>query len=256
MSFSFSKRLMRFALGTALVVISAGAFAQSFDQLLGDFAQRRSGVCVIYAHVMAVAENDPAAFTKTIKPVFGGWMVYFHDGRRTYVPQSVIDLSIRDSYSCGAPDNKLTIACIALSMRGGGFNATTGALDYGKLEFTPFAGTGNWTGYGEESGPDHTLLDGLARIASDTDTNGKIKEPATIGFGMLDKKNLPNYAAQAEKYRLVGGHDFEVYGYNASKKLVILRNPHRPKELVEVPSDFLAKIPCGIDFMELNPINS
>lgn len=233
-----------------LICLTAGAFGITFDDLLGQFAQRRSGVCVLYGHIMAFAEVYPDSVQKMVSKTCGGWIVTFNDGRRVYVAQEEIDKSLAAGFSAGEPENPLTVAAIALDIRVGGFNKQTGQLDYGKNEFAGFLGTGNWTGYGEESGPTHTIHHGFLRLAAETGPDGKIKLPATIGFGMLDKKNLPKYAEQCEKYHLVGGHDFSLIGYTAATKCARLRNPHRPKEIVEVPVEFLEKIPCGMDILE------
>jgi hypothetical protein len=237
-----------------LVCFAASAFAVTFDDLLGEFAQRRSGVCVLYGHVMSFAEVYPESIVKMCNKVFGGWMVTFPDGRRVYVAQDDIDKSLKDGWAAGEPDNLLLIVSIALDIRVGGFNFETGQLGYGKNEFAQFIGTGNWTGYGEESGPDHTLWHGFQRLAKETGPDGKLKLPATIGFGLLDKKHCPKYAEKCEKYKLVGGHDFSMIGYNPATKCARLRNPHRPKEIIEVPVKLLLKIPCGMDFLETHNI--
>jgi hypothetical protein len=240
---------------TVLFVLTcASAFSQSFDQILGNFAQRRSGVCVIYGHVLAVAEVDPASVDNAVRKVFGGWMVMFPDGRRTYVAQEDIDKSLAAQFSSGEPDNKLTILSMALSMRSGGYKRDTGMLDYGPvLDFGKFMGSGNWTGYGNDSGPDRTLAKGFERLARETGPDGNVRIPATIGFGSLDEKSLPKYAAKAKEYKLVSDHDFSMCGYNAKTKCARLRNPHNPKVVLEVPVDFLCKIPCGTDFLEKSP---
>ena len=247
-------RIRKFRLALTLTFLftltCASAFGQSFDQLLGSFAQGKSGVCVIYGHVLAVAEVDPVGVQDMVKSVYGGWAVVFPDHRRIYVDQEDIDKSLADKWSVGEPDNKLTILSIALSMRSGGYKRETGMLDYGDVDWGKFMGSGQWTGYGETGGPNNTLAKGFERLIRETGPDGKVRLPATIGFGSLDEKSLPNYAAKAKEYKLVSEHDFSIAGYNAKTKCAVLRNPHNPKVVLEVPVSFLKKVPCGMDFLE------
>jgi hypothetical protein len=237
----------------ALTTAALAAFSQTFDEMLGQFAQRRSGVCVIYAHVMAVAENDPVSFAERVQSTYRGWLVRFADGRRAYVTQEEIDRSIAGGFSAGEPDNLLTIYCIALAQRCAGFKKETGELDYGKLDFGPFLGTGRWTLYDDSHGPGRKLADGLDRLVRETLPDGRLRRPSTVGFGSLDKKSIPRLADQTRNLKLVGGHDFSVSGYDKAAQTVHLRNPHNPKELLKVPINLLRRIPAGIDFMESKP---
>lgn len=246
-----TKRYSRIlAAGAFLLIACSSAFSQSFDSILGEFAQRMSGTCVIYAHVLSVAESSPTTVKNMVHPVFGGWMVNFEDGRKTYVAQSILDRSIAAGYSCGESDNILTICSVALSMRSGGFNYKTGQLDYGKVEFDRFLGTGKWTLYDPDQGIGKGLPDGLNRLAKESAVDGHPKDPCTMGFGILDEKTVPKYIDQIKKLNLLGGHDYSVSSYDATNKIVHLRNPHRPKEIMNVPVKLLLSIPCGIDFME------
>lgn len=250
--------LIKLGMRTVLVVMIltvaiSAAHSQTFDKLLRGFRQRKSPSCVMYAHVLAVAENDPAAFTKNIRKVDGGWMVDFFDNGRIHVTQKEVTTSITCTYSAGEPDNLLTVYMIALTKRCGGYSPENGKLDYGTTDFRNFLSKNTWSGYGEESGPDHTLADGLARVAKETGSDGKIRIPSTIGFGLLNEKTVPKYVKQVQKFKLVGGHDFEIIGYNHEKQIVRMRNPWKPREIVEAPVDLLLKIPCGIDFMEPEP---
>jgi hypothetical protein len=233
-----------------LLCVCLAAFGQTFDQMLGNYAQRKSGVCVLHGHVLAVAETYPASIEKMCHEVYGGWMVVFPDGRRTYVAQAEIDKSLADSWMAGEPDNIHGVVTLGLCIRTGGYNRETGMLDYGKNDFGKFMGSGDWTGYGNENDPDHTLACGFERLARETGPDHHVKIPATIGFAALDKKALPKYAAECAKYKLVGEHDFSISGYDAATRCALLRNPHRPKDLLPVPVKLLLKIPCGMDFLE------
>ena len=253
MSFHISKRsVLLWTAAAFLALCACAASAITVDELYGNFAQRRSGVCVIYAHVMVMAEYDPDTFTKLVTPTFGGWIVRFSDNRRMYVTREEVEKSIANGYSYGDADNLLTIYSIALTHRTGSFKKDTGELTYGDLDFVKFLGTGKWTLYDDtQTEPGRTLADGLKRLIRETLPDGRTKVPCTVGFGGLDKKSIPEaYAEEASKRKLIGGHDFSVSKCDVNKKVVYLRNPHNPKELLEVPIDFLAKIPCGIDFME------
>jgi hypothetical protein len=234
---------------TLLVCLCVSAESQTFDQLLGNFALRRSGVCVIYAHVMAVCETDPTAFASLVHEVYGGWMVKYTDSRRTYVTREEVEKSIANNYSAGDVDNLLTIYSIALSKRSGGFDKTNGMLDYGDLDFAKFLGTRSWILYDNGQVAGQKLSDGLDRLVREALPDGRIRTPSTVGFGGLDAKSLPAFAELIEKYKLVGIHDFSVSSYDAAKKMVYLRNPHNPQVLMEVPIDLLRNIPAGIDFM-------
>lgn len=235
---------------SALACVCMGASAQTFDQLLGDFAQRRSGTCVLYAHVMAVAEYDPAVFAQRVHEVYGGWMTNFPDGRRTYVAKEELETSLTNGYSAGEPGNILTIYCIAVSKRSMGFDEKTGQLDYGELDWLKFVTPDKWTGYGEDQLPGNKVKDGLARISQESKTDDHVRIPCTIGFGILNEQTVPKCIDQVRKYKVIGGHDFQVVGFNHEVNAVKLRNPHRPQEITEVPVSLLLSIPCGIDFME------
>lgn len=253
MQLTFVKRNLRTVIAVfALSCIGITAQAQTFDQLLGDFAQRRSGTCVIYGHVMAVAEFDPASFANRVHEVCGGWMAYFPDGRRTYVTQEEVQTSISNGYSCGETGNMLTIYSIALSKRAAGFDIKTGQLDYGILDWITFLTANKWTLYDNEQVAGQHLAEGLARLAKETTPDGRLRTPCTMGFGDLDEKTVPKYIGQIRKCHLLGGHDYSTAGYNAANKTVLLRNPHNPKVIMELPIDLLMNIPCGIDFMESN----
>jgi hypothetical protein len=111
-------------------------------------------------------------------------------------------------------------------------------------------GSGNWTLYDDGQTEGHHLKDGLERLEKITGPDGRPSIPCTVGFGWLDENTCPKYIDQVNKVKLVGGHDFSVSRYDAKKRIVTLRNPWCPTELVEAPIDLLLNIPAGIDFME------
>jgi hypothetical protein len=236
------KRPSRILISLALLCISWSAFGQTFDQLVGTYAQKKSPVCVTYGHVLAYAETNPAAITKMCRNVFGGWMVDFPDGRRTYVAQADLDKSLADEWLFGEPGNLLNVVTLALCLRTGGYNRETGMLDYGKNDAAKYLGGGTWTGYDATFDDEHNLARGFERLVREARPDGLLKTAATIGFGDL--------AADAQKYKLCSGHDFSISGYNAANKCARLRNPFNPKEVLEVPVAYLLKIPCGMDFLE------
>lgn len=251
MQFSSLVRRMRPIIVAAILTGIAGcASAQSFDQILGDFTQRRSGTCVIYGHVLAVAEFDPTAFAQRVHEVYGGWIATFPDGRRTYVTKEEVDTSLTNGYSCGEPGNILTIYSIALSKRSIGFDAKTGQLDYGEMDWVSFLTPNKWTLYDNGQVDGQHLTEGFSRLVKETDASGRLLTPSTMGFGILDEKTVPKYVEQVRKCHIIGGHDYSVAGYDAKNKIVKLRNPHNPKIILDIPVDLLINIPCGIDFMD------
>jgi hypothetical protein len=233
-----------------LAGISAGAWGQTFDELLGNYRQRRSPVCVIYAHVLAVAEADPAGLATLIRAGRDVWSVRLAGNRWAYVTRADVEKSIANGFSTGEPDNLLTIYSIALSKRSEGYNAATGMLDYGRVDFGQFVGTGRWTLYDDKQGKGRSLSEGLDRLVREALPDGRPRNPSTVGFGFLDKKSIPDLVGAVQKSKLIGIHDFSVSRYDAAKKTVDLRNPHNPKEILEVPIELLRRIPAGIDFME------
>lgn len=250
MRFSLLQRSVWIVIATsALIGICAGANAQSFDQMLGNFAQKKSGTCVLYAHIMAVAEYNPEAFAQRVHEVYGGWMAYFSDGRRTYVAKEEVETSLLNGYSSGDPNNILTVYSIAVCKRSAGFDATTGKLDYGEMEWLKFLTSDKWIGYGEDQGLGYKVKDGLKRIADESKPTGRIRIPCTIAFGILNEATVPKYIDQIKQYKVVGVHDFQVVGFNFDQNMVRMRDPHKPKDIIDVPVSLILSIPCGIDFM-------
>lgn len=244
------RRWARLLFVSALLGPAFGASAVTFDELLGEFRQRRSGVCVIYAHAMAIAEHDPDAFIALFRTSPKAWAVKLARGKTAYVTRAEVEKSISGKFSAGEPDNLLTVYSIAVSKLTGGFDYTTCMLDYGPWGYSQFVGSGRWTLYDDGQGPGGMLADGLDRLVKTAGPDGRPSTPSTVGFGALDSQSIPEFAELAKKHRLVGIHDFSVSRYDAAAGEVILRNPHNPRELMRVPLDLLRRIPAGIDFME------
>ncbi|HOP80888.1 MAG TPA: hypothetical protein PLZ21_10030, partial [Armatimonadota bacterium] len=237
------RRYQTIVLTILILVLCVSAWCQTFEEILGNFAQRRSGVCVLYAHAMAIAAADPATFSKLVFESYSGaWSVKLNGKRWAYVSREEVDKSIKAGFSAGEPNNILTVFSIAVSKTVGGFNYETGELDYGD-GWMKYVGTGNWTLYDNEQGPGKSLKDGLDRLAREVKPDGTPSCPSTMGFGSLDEKTIPDYIDGVRKAKLVGGHDFMVDKYDAENRIVFLRNPHNPKELLEAPVDLLLNIP-------------
>lgn len=244
-----SRVLLVWLIAIVLACMAVGATCQTpFDTILRDFRQTRSGVCVTYAHTLALAQADPAAFVQLIQPRPKGWAVDLA-GRKQYVPQSELDKSLKNGWSGGESDNLITIFAMAVSMRQGGYHPLTGMLDYGPAEYSLFIGSGKWVLFDPSQGPGKSLPDGLDKLAIEAKADGTPGSPATMGFGLLDEKTIPNDYAEVCKLGFWGGHDYAVVRYDAVQKAVVLRNPACPKTPVSVPVELLKRIPCGIDFM-------
>lgn len=241
---------MLIALAALMLPAALQAAGPSFDQILGEFRQRMSGVCVIYAHALAVAEYDPSSFTSLFTTVDKGWRVRLNGGRFEYVTRKEVEKSIADHYSAGEPDNLLTVYSIAVSKATGGYSYRRCQLDYGPKPYSDFVGTGKWTLYDDGHGEGRKLADGLDRLVNEARPDGSLSTPSTIGFGAMGTNSPPEIARIVKDYRLVGIHDFSVSGYDAAAKDVLIRNPHNPKVIIRLPIDDLRRIPAGIDFME------
>ncbi len=239
------------ALVALIMCICTNAWCLTFDDILRGFAQRRSGVCVIYGHAMAMAEHNPEAFAKLVRQAGPIWSVKLNGYKWAYVTHDEIDKSVKAGFSCGETDNLLTIYSMAVSKRCNGYNYETGQLDYGD-GWMELVGTGKWTLYDDGQVEGQHLKDGLDRLVREAGPDGKPKTPSTMGFGNFDKKTIPNHLEQVQKIKLLGGHDYSVSRYDAERKIVLLRNPHNPKEFIEAPMDLLLSIPSGIDFMEVS----
>ncbi len=244
------RRCARLLLALVILGSAVGAWAMGFDDLLGEFRQRRSGVCVIYAHALALAEHDPDAFVAQFRISPNAWAVKLPIGKTAYVTRAQVEKSLSEGFSAGEVDNLLTVYSIAISELTGGFNHKTGMLDYGPRSYSQYVGSGKWTLYDDHQASGRKLSDGLARLVRSVDADGRPLTPSTVGFGALDKDSIPEFAELVRKYRLIGIHDFSVSRYDAASKEVVLRNPHNPKVLMPVPLDLLGRIPAGIDFME------
>jgi hypothetical protein len=222
-----------------------------FEKLLGEFRQRKSPVCVIYGHTLALAENDPAGFKRQIVRTRSGWVVRLADGLQTVVLQSEAKLAEKNGYIAGGAENLLNIYCIAVSKRCGGFNFESGMLDYGKRDYAEFMGSGKWSLYDDGQGSGRTLSDGLDRLIREWSNRAKKRSASTIGFGDLSSSEVPEYIRNAcKKYTLISGHDFSVSRYDPEDGRVLLRNPHNPRELIAIPLDLMRQLPAGIDFEE------
>lgn len=244
------RRFMRLLpLTVALVAISTSSWAASFDQLLGNFHQRLSGVCVIYAHTLAIAESNPEGFSQQFTSVPKGWRVQLAGGNVAYVNRAEVKQSVENRFSGGDPENLLTVFSIAVSKSTGGYNYRTCMLDYGPKDYAQFIGSGKWALYDESAGPGKTLADGLDRLAKEARPDGSPAVPCTMGFGDLSRSSIPQVVELVKKYHLVGIHDFSVSRYDAATKEVLLRNPWNPQKLMAIPMDLLKRIPAGIDFM-------
>lgn len=235
---------------STLIGISSSVGAQTFDDLARGFRQRKSPACVMYAHVIAVAEHDPVLFAKNIHKVYNGWTITFFDNRRVYVTRDELTTSLTYGYSADEPDNLMTVYMIGLSKRCGGFSQEKGEITYGKLDFRIFLSGNKWTLYDNEQKTGYKLTDGFTRLEEEVSLNGNVIVPCTIGFGILDEKTIPRQIEEVKKRKLIGGHDYEVSAYDAKNKMVLLRNPWKPRDILPIPIDLLKKIPCGIDFME------
>lgn len=242
--------VVRTLLAVVLLLSAATANAVTFDDLLGEFRQRRSGVCVIYAHTLAIAEDNPDGFTALFHAIPGAWRVKLASRSFGYVTRKEIEQSIADRYSAGEPDNLITIYSIAVSKRTGGYDYLKCQLGYGPRDYSRYIGSGKWVLYDDSKGPGRSLSEGLDRLLREARPDGRPATPSTIGFGALDAKSIPELAELVRKHKLVGIHDFSVSRYDAATGKVLLRNPHNPRELLHIPIDLLRQIPAGIDFME------
>jgi hypothetical protein len=221
-----------------------------FEDLVGDFRQQGSGVCVIYGHTLALAETDPEDFLAQITAVEAGWRVRLADGIHTVVRKKDLERTSKNEFSAGRVDNPVNIYAVAVSQRCGGYNFEDGKLDYGNRNYSQFIGSGLWVLYDDHKPEGQRLSDGLDRLVKETGADGILEIPSTIGFGELGETATPYVQYLAGLYGLVSGHDFSVSSYDPDSGNVLLRNPHRPLELIPVPVDVLRQVPAGIDFME------
>ena len=66
------RRYQTIVLTILILVLCVSAWCQTFEEILGNFAQRRSGVCVLYAHAMAIAVLIGNIFKTSIFESYSG----------------------------------------------------------------------------------------------------------------------------------------------------------------------------------------